>query len=77
MWKILIETPFILEKPIVDVPLGGGAPIYTPFPKQDYLSNITDRLERRMALVKAKGNLKGPQHVARMNALADKARRNR
>lgn len=71
----IIETPFILEKPIVDVPLGGGAPIYTPLPKQDYLSNIEHRIEKRMAMVKAKGNLKGPQHIARMNALVDAARR--
>ena len=69
----VVEAPAQLQAPNIAVPLSVPIISYPTPPPQQFVSNIEGKLEARLAQVKGKPT-KGPQAVARMNALADDAR---
>ena len=76
MLNPVVEAPAQLQAPNIDVPLTVPIVNYPPPPPQQFVSNIEERLEARLAQVKGKP-VKGPHAVARTNALADDARAKR
>jgi len=75
MLNPVVQAPAQLQAPNIAVPLSAGAVTYKALPIADHISAVDTKVQERLRLAQAKARpTKGPQAVARMNALADDAR---